>query len=35
MADDFMKSALREDMKTRVDKAWRNLDYVARKVKAK
>lgn len=35
MADDFMKSALREDMKTRVDKAWRNLDYVARKVEAK
>ena len=35
MADDFMSAALREDMKTRVDKAWRNLDYVAKNVKAK
>ena len=35
MADDFMASALREDMKTRVDKAWRNLDYVTKNVKAK
>lgn len=33
MADDFMESALREDMKTRVDKAWKNLDYVTRNVK--
>ena len=35
MADDFMESALREDMKTRVDKAWKQLDYVSRKVKPK
>lgn len=33
MADDFMAAALREDMKTRVDKAWRNLDYVTQNVK--
>lgn len=33
MADDFMESALREDMKTRVQKAWRNLDYVTKNVK--
>ena len=33
MADDFMAAALREDMKTRVDKAWKNLDYVTKNVK--
>ena len=33
MADDFMAAALREDMKTRVDKAWENLDYVTKNVK--
>lgn len=32
MADDFMESALRRDMETRVDKAWKNLDYVANKM---
>lgn len=32
MADDFMESALRRDMETRVEKAWRNLDYVANKM---
>jgi len=35
MADDFMHAALREDMKTRVDKAWKQLDYVAKNVKPK
>ena len=35
MADDFIRSALREDMKTRVEKAWKNLDYVTKNVKAK
>ena len=34
MADDFMESALREDMKTRVEKAWKQLDYMAKNVKS-
>jgi Bacteriophage protein of unknown function (DUF646). len=33
MADDFMEAALRKDMKTRVEKAWKQLDYLARKKK--
>jgi len=28
MADDFMESALRRDMVDRVEKAWKNLDYL-------
>lgn len=35
MADDFMAAALREDMKTRVDKAWKNLDYVTNNLKSR
>lgn len=30
VADDFMESALRRDMQTRVEKAWKNLEYVAK-----
>lgn len=33
MADDFMEAALREDMKTRVEKAWKQLDYLANRKK--
>lgn len=33
MANDFMESALRADMKTRVDAAWRQLNYVTQNVK--
>lgn len=30
IADDFMESALRRDTQTRVEKAWKNLDYIVK-----
>jgi hypothetical protein len=33
MADDFMESALRRDMTDRVEKAWKNFDWVNRNKK--